>query len=379
MKKLLPLLSLVLLAACSEKGESESNESGNILEKMTYTVDTVMVDPGEEIINLNYGLSGSTLSQDHQKLYKFDEITFQLQEIDLDKLQLTASYPFEKEGPNGLDPYRGFMTGGPNDYFIFTNSQKIGKFSKSGELSTDFDYSIEKLIPSEKVERNMFSQFGFMAEQQKGFFLETAFDQPVFNLVAIDFEEENSKVIDLPEMDRTHDYRVVSDENGYKMSSVQIVAVQAINSKVYVTTTVSSGLYRYDPVLDSLEYITFPLTLTPTEKSRKIKNEVSSAEERKEQNILINSEVGFKELLWEDQSKRFFRFSSILIPNIDPEASPKHKVYLSAFDSQLNLLGETFLEEIHSTPSFPFFKDGKLYTYVNVEDELGFAVFTFDF
>ncbi len=378
MKKLLTISILALLSACGGK-ESESTEAKNILENLTYSVDTVMVDPGEEIINLNYGLSGSTLSQDHQKVYKFDETTFQLQEIDLDKLQLTASYPFEKEGPNGLNPFKGFMTGASDGYFIFTNSQKIGKFSKSGELSTDFDYSIDNLIPSESADRNMFSQFGFMAEQQKGFFLETAFDQPVFNLVAIDFDEENSKVIDLPEMDRTHDFRVVSDENGYKMSSVQVVAVQAINSKVYVTTSVSSGLYRYDPVLDSLEYITFPLTLTPTEKTRKIKNEVSSAEERKEQNALINSEVGFEELLWDNQSKRFFRFSSIMIPNDDPEATPKHKVYLSVFDPQLNLLGETFLAEIHSNPSYPFFKDGKLWSYVNIEDELGFAVFTFDF
>ena len=30
-------------------------------------------------------------------------------------------------------------------------------------------------------------------------------------------------------------------------------------------------------------------------------------------------------------------------------------------------------------PTHYFFKDGKLYSYVNAEDELGFAVFTFDF
>src|SRR5690606_19847360 len=107
------------------------------------------------------------------------------------------------------------------------------------------------------------------------------FNDPVFNLVAINFEEENSQVIDLPEMDITHDYRVVHDNNGYKISSTQLVTVQTFGSKVYVATAVSSGLYRYDPELDSLEYITFPLTLTATEKTRKIKNEVSSAEERK--------------------------------------------------------------------------------------------------
>ncbi|WP_339758245.1 DUF4221 family protein [Algoriphagus aquimarinus] len=378
MKKLLTISILALLAACGGK-ESESTEAKNILENLSYSVDTVVVDPGEEIINLNYGLSGSTLSQDHQKLYKFDETTFQLQEIDLNKLELTASYSFEKEGPNGLGPYKGFMTGASDGYFIFTNSQKIGKFSKSGELSTDFDYSIKKLIPSESAERSMLSQFVFLAEQQKGFLLETAFDQPVFNLVAINFEGESNEVIDLPEIDRTHDYRIVSNEYGYKMSSVQEVNVQAINSNVYITTAVSSGVYRYDPEQDTLEYITFPLKLTPTEKTIKIKNEVSSAEERKGQNALLNSDVGFGKLLWDDQSKRFFRFSSLLIPSISEEPSKKNKIFLSVFDPQLNLIGEKHLEELNTIPSYPFFKNGKLWSYVNVEDELGFAVFTFDF
>ena len=45
----------------------------------------------------------------------------------------------------------------------------------------------------------------------------------------------------------------------------------------------------------------------------------------------------------------------------------------------MDLLGETKINELKSVPSYPFFKDGKLYSYVNVEDELGFAVFTFDF
>jgi hypothetical protein len=42
-------------------------------------------------------------------------------------------------------------------------------------------------------------------------------------------------------------------------------------------------------------------------------------------------------------------------------------------------LGEIYLPELKKVPDYPFFKDGKLWSYVNVDDELGFAVFTFDF
>ncbi|MCE7055936.1 DUF4221 domain-containing protein [Algoriphagus sp. AGSA1] len=383
MRKLLPLLAFALFADCTEKSGSEEvsiiEEPKNILKNLTYSVDTVVVNPGEEIINLKYGLIISSLSPDHQKLYKLDGRTIQLQEINLDKLALTASYPFENEGPNGVGSFGSHLTSLGDERFLFSGPHKIGKFSKTGELSQDFDYSIDKLLGGKKSIGNNLSQFAFVDEKQMGFFLETNYSDPVFNLVTINFKEENSKVIDLPEMDVTHDFRVVLENNGNKSSWKQSVTVQAIKSKVYITTEVSSGLYRYDPVLDSLEYITFPLTLTATEKTRKIKNEVFSAEERKEQTSLIDSEVRFNELLWDDNSNQFFRFSSILIPSNSEEPSNKSEVFLSAFDSYLNLIGEKKLEELFTVPENAFFKDGKLWSYVNVEDELGFAVFTFNF
>jgi hypothetical protein len=68
-----------------------------------------------------------------------------------------------------------------------------------------------------------------------------------------------------------------------------------------------------------------------------------------------------------------------MIPSNSPESSTKSEVYLSAFDPELNLLGEIQLEDLKQVPEKPFFKDGKLWSYVNVADELGFAVFTFNF
>jgi hypothetical protein len=69
MKKLTPFLSLILLASCGEKGNSEKTESGNILENLTYSVDTVMVDPGEELLVLNSDYIGYwSLSSDLTQL-----------------------------------------------------------------------------------------------------------------------------------------------------------------------------------------------------------------------------------------------------------------------------------------------------------------------
>jgi hypothetical protein len=379
MKKLSPFLFLILLASCGERSSSEKSEPENILENLTYLVDTVVVDSGEEIINLNYGMLFSSLSPDHRHFYKYDITRMQLQEVDLDQLALIASYSFEREGPNGVERYGRTIAPLSNGNFIFAGQKRIGEFSKSGELLPPFDYELHDLMDEAQSQSNMQSQFTFMEKNQMGFFLETHFSDPVFNLISINFEEKNSKVIDLPEMDRTNDYRVVLEDDGFTINWAQVLTVQAIDLKIYITTPVHNGIYRYDPLEDNLDYITFPLTLTAAEKSKKIKNEVSSEGAMNKQVAIMNSEVRFYELLWDDKSNRFFRFSTIMIPSNSPESSTKSEVYLSAFDPELNLLGEIQLEDLKQVPEKPFFKDGKLWSYVNVADELGFAVFTFNF
>lgn len=83
--------------------------------------------------------------------------------------------------------------------------------------------------------------------------------------------------------------------------------------------------------------------------------------------------------MWDETRKQFFRIGSITTPSDSPDTPAKISVFLYVFDSDMKLIGETLVEELKAIPQYPFFKDGKLWSYVNVEDELGFAVFTFDF
>lgn len=379
MKKLLPLLLLVYLASCEEKAVSEKTQSENILENLTYSIDTVVVDSGDDFINLKFGSLFSFLSPDHRLFYKYDIASMQLKEVDLDLLALTGSYSFEREGPNGVEVYGRTIAPLSNGDFIFGGQQRIGRFSKTGELMPPFDYKLNDLIDDSQSQGDNLIQFTYAEENNMGYFLETHSSDPVFNLISINLDEKSSQVIDLPEMDRTNEYRIVLEKDGFKINWAQVLTVQAIDSKIYITTPVHDGIYRFEPVGKRLDYFSFPLTLTAKEKTKEIKNEVSSEGAMNEQIEIMNSEVRFYELLWDEESNRFYRFSSIAIPSNSSELSTKNEVYLSAFDSELNLIGETQLEGITKIPENPFFKDGKLWTYVNVEDDLGFAVFTFDF
>lgn len=97
MKKLLAISLLALLSACSGK-ESESTEQKNILENLTYSVDTVVVDAGEELINLSMGLFVSDVSANSKFLYQFTQNDHSLTVVDLDQLKLTKKIFFEKKG-----------------------------------------------------------------------------------------------------------------------------------------------------------------------------------------------------------------------------------------------------------------------------------------
>lgn len=82
-KKLLLILALSIVAACGQKPSSEednlSEESANILEEMTISIDTFLVDSKEELFDLkDLSILGGTyyfsLSQNNESLYFLTDI-----------------------------------------------------------------------------------------------------------------------------------------------------------------------------------------------------------------------------------------------------------------------------------------------------------------
>ena len=380
MKKLLPLLSLVLLAACSEKGESESNESGNILEKMTYTVDTVVVDPGEEIIDLSGGMRLSNLSDDKEKLYLFTQKEHQVAVINLDQLELVEFLPFELEGPNGVGQYVGTMQLLDGEKFLLSSFQTSGIFDRNGIKTQDLmlkpqDYSGVEVEGEAPMNYKLMQS----ADGKRLFSLPGDFMEGSRDLAVLDPSDKSGKVVDIPAMDKAAEFRILLQSTDMMSIYVEDVNLQEFDGQLYISTSATSDIYRYDYPLDSLQLFHFPHQLVPPAKTGTIKNKVSSEDEWRAEMEKASSQVGFEKLLWDDSSKQFFRFGRKMLPKADEEAPAKAEVYLFTYDADLKLIGEKFLEELDQVPSSPFFKDGKLWSYVNVEDELGFAVFTFDF
>lgn len=69
---------------------------------------------------------------------------------------------------------------------------------------------------------------------------------------------------------------------------------------------------------------------------------------------------------WDNESRYFYRFSYT-------ENEGKATVYLTAYDEELNQIGETLVPELTKRPAKHFAKDGKIWIYENLNDEMGFV------
>ena len=373
MKKLFPFFILILFAACREKGSSEEVESGNLLENLSYSVDTVIIDSGEELFNLS-GLIHLEY-QSPNLLYFFDEKQSKIQKINLDNRALLSTFRFEKEGPNGTGTYLSNFQSLKNDHFLIVSDESQGIFKSDGTKKLDLrlsNFSDNESETSEEIQlpfEMQLSPDGTIAYALVGDFFEG-----IWNFVRVNLKEKSIKTWEMPELLSSRNYTIMlMSDDGFDLRAEDI-HLDIINEKVMITIGNTSSIYHYDPATDSLQFFDFPHVLTAKEKTGRYPLEVNSKEEYEEIVKEISSEITYDKFVWDSSRSNFFRIGRKTIRD-----SKKSEVFLYAYNKNLDLIGEQKIEGLDQTPKNYFFKDGKLYSYVNVEDELGFAVFTFDF
>ena len=381
MKKLLTIIFLPLLAACSVK-ESGSTEQKNILEDLSFSIDTVVIDPGEEIINIKRGARFSTVSLDAQKYYYYDYDKTSIHEIDLETLKLTDVYPFSKEGPNSIGFNPPKIQPLSDERFLFVSSGiNVGTFNKKGEKEKSLKFNFREIEGLEEEGEGLITYNAQISENEKLLFALTRPDMVSSDvrLIILDPNTKIGKSLSLPEFIHTLNFKISLKTEKFFRGVGEAVNLNTLNDQLFITSTANSDTYIYDYQVDSLRLVEFPHQLVPNKKIAEVKNKVEDEAEFEAEWAKFKYQISFAEFLWDKERQQYFRFGYQLIPRDDPNLEDKSEVFLFAYDKDLNLIGESQLENVEYRFQSPFFKDGKLYSYVNVEDELGFAVFTFDF
>jgi hypothetical protein len=385
------ILAFAFFSACAGKPDLQEipqvEEPANILEEMTFSIDTFLIDSGEELFNLKdltiFG-KGSYFSQSENddSLYFFDRHRLILYEINLNSLKLINNYPFEQEGPDGIGRFVYTFKRLPNKQFYVRDLFGTSWFfSKDGRKLANLELNAVELFKGTSLEEySIYNEQILDLKRKKLYSLPRSFKSKELYFAVMDSMGATGRILSIPELEKTFNFFVElkgsSDGGGGKG---EMVFLQQLNDLVLISSTVGNSIYVYDPDLDSLFFKEFPHELTPLGKNIGIKKEVFSNKEFQAELDKLHTQIDYWDFYWDEQTQYYYRFASKGLPLSNIDSPKKFEYFLFAYDENLMLKGEKKLEGLSELPLSGFFKDGKLWSYVNVEDELGFAVMDFKF
>jgi hypothetical protein len=384
------ILAFSFFSACAGKTDSQEipqvEEPKNVLENMTFSLDTLIIDSGESIIDTRNLIEYvkdyySSVDQDGNLLYIFDRKKLILQEIDLNTLDLINRYPFELEGPDGVSRfvYR-FKILRSGDFLVTEILGNAALFSKTGKKLKTIKLNGEELLQETKLEPIAIGTDLFVdLKSEKLYTLPRNFMTKEIYFAVMDSVGQTGEIFEIPEFQRIFDFSVEYNSGGGGSSHGEELRLQKPNNLVLLSSTYGNAIYVFDPELDSLYYKKFPHEIAPLEKDILVKNQVSSDGEFQAEIEKLHTQINYGEFYWDELSQRYYRFAKIGLPRAEPDSPKKYEFFIFAYDKNLELKGETKLQGVTEIPESGFFKDGKLWSYVNVEDELGFAVMDFEF
>ncbi|MEX2566804.1 MAG: DUF4221 family protein [Cyclobacteriaceae bacterium] len=364
-------LILILLLSC----EGKTNINGlDYFSNLKFSFDTVMIDPGDGIIFLKYQLLNADLGKDGKYIFNFNENDHTLEKINLDELRLEEKLPFEKEGPNGTG------TGGVS--MRVHNENQI--------TMTDFDHTALFSLGGEKLMTIYFENFSIGVAGTNGGELlrsNTVIDTDANRLYVLIYRYKNEKYalgilyleefevarLELKSFEEVSNYSFIySNSRGNIIVNAPEVNIEKFDKIVILSNEITSTLMWYDIEMDSLFFKSYNSQLAANQKEKDYIKKHETVEEFKAEYRIFKQEINFLPPFWDQQGECFYRFSYQEIENTDGDRI-RSKVYLTALDKDLNILGEVLVPQLNKKPGKHFAKDGKIWIYENMNDEMGFV------
>lgn len=374
MKNFILALAFLLLFACNSKTE---NTALTDFSNITISLDTVMVDAGDEIINLKYGLWISAIDPTATYLYNWDQDNALLEKINLDKLILEEKLSYEKEGPNGVGAYISWMSLMEDEQIVFSNFEDIGIYNQQADKLRTVKLRGEQFEGDSLHEHESLNRRAVLTNGGNNVYgILGNWTGKNFTFGKVDLANKTLKKHPLPDYEKLADYTVMIQSSNMVMISAPEQSVDQINNKIIISNSVFNSLMVYDLTKDSLYRVDYETRLTKTSKTGTYRTEVESEKEFHQVMNEMNGEINFKKPIWDSKNQRFYRFSFENIARDTPleeGEKAKQRVFLTVFDQDFNVLGESQVKELDNVLNMHFVKDGKIWLYQNIDDELAFV------
>jgi hypothetical protein len=374
MKHILFVLSVLFLFSCGGENEEKSAED---FSNITFSMDTVMVDSGEDFINLSGGLWVSAINKDHKYLYNWNQEASELDKVNLDQLVLEEKIKFEKEGPNGVGNYISWISLMGNNEIVFANFQDMALLNFQGEKLRTYKLNGEKFEGDSLEAYESFTRRAIISDDGNIMYgILGNWTGKNFYLAKVDYQNKTLKKHELPGFEKLADYSVTIKSDNMIRISAPDQSITEVEGKLIISNSAFNTILVYEVAKDSLYQVNYDTKLTKSGKTGKYVTEVESEKDFYRATSEIGQEINFRNPIWDSKNQRYYRFSYESLPKeniLDEEEKQKSKVYLTILDKDFKVLGETLVKELSKYPSTHFVKDGKIWMYENVDDELGFV------
>jgi hypothetical protein len=375
MRYLTVLVVLVVLLSCQrEDAEGDSPD-------LAYSVDTVMIDPGDEILFLRHRLFGAGISNDGKYLLNFNLDDHTIEKINLDELRLEEKLRFEIEGPDGTGKHVNYINVLKGDSIFIKSFGQSALFQLDGGLVKRIDWV--NAIDGEglrygEIPRN---ELAIDSGDLKVFGLHYNNKKKEVFLDVLSVKENLVKRYDIDVKKSYQNFVLAIDDPQRYTFLDPLVFLHAENDFVLVSHQFSNEIFVFNSKGEPTQTVAYEPKMTPKRAKDLGGKGIISYEQLNDEYQKILEQVRFGPPVWDSVKQRYLRLSAkrIFSENRDEGASLPEirvvKVFLSIFDTDFNLIAEANIRELESEYIRYFAKDGKLWVYQNFSDELGFLVF----
>ncbi|SFT76497.1 protein of unknown function [Algoriphagus locisalis] len=375
MKKLLTISTLAILAACGEK-QSESTEQINILENLTFSVDTVVIDVGEEIF-MPGAYSAFAISEEEDRVFTFYEPEVEVHEIDLNNNKLVARHKFEKDGPNMIPNYANYLQVLNDDELFLGNFYTGVIFTLDGKKVKSLPFQAEKYSGFDPdFSMSMGNSITLSSDKKTALFYPNEGIGAPDGLAILNADEMSGELVALPALEMSENFRIKMSDGSITFGQLQ--KISWVNEQFILYSGTTSDIYLYDQT-DSLRLVTFPHQLVPKMKTGEFPSTADTYERLREVGREIDKQITFSNFYWDKTRQMYFRLAQMNWEVNEEAQSFSADIYLFSYDKDFNLTGEAEVEGLDALPFQSFMKNGKLYSRWVVGENPAFIVYSFDF
>jgi hypothetical protein len=366
------LASVIIISFSSCSGSSEKDDQKSVI---NISIDSAIVDAKGEIIDTKYGIYSFGFDDDKNFMYKFNTNNRHgLEIIDINKMELIDFIPFEIEGPNGTGSRVNMVNYISDKEIAITNFQSILIFDFNGKLIRKYAIDNHDFDGDTLSEDLLMESSGLFIPQNKlSFNLVNEGFGKSRGIAKLNLEENIREFYWIDELKKLDDYQISLTDDGKMVMMLRTYLYKTFQEDKFILShDMENELFYYDLKVDSVIHKKYESQLSANLNEASGKTQTDSREELGKIVSERNKGIRFKDIVFDKKNNRYYRFSTYST-STDPKEE-KWNIILTVFDENLNMINETENVPLEELPKTYFVKDGKIYVYKNMEDEMGFLV-----